>query len=281
MNASCAVIIPVYRRPTPSERLSLMLAEKFFPSKSRYIVMPESLNFSPVEFQIKRLPNHYFDSVKGYASLMVNKLFYENFAGFDYILIYQLDCLVFSERLSEFCSLGYDYVAPLILGRSDGLWPSRDIVGVGGFSLRKVSSFLRVLNLIEKPEFAAEACSLANRIERNGAEDIFWSLAAPVIDPDFSVASPESALAFGFEGDPHKSYIRAYRQKPFGCHHWNKLSFFIWYFPWIPLPLLLKVRYLCSVGLELFIIYILHILIKVKSRIRSFVLHTQVKVNLS
>lgn len=251
MISTCAVAIPIYRKPTPSERLSLSIAEKFLPQENSFIVAPRSLEFHYSGIRIIRLPDEWFSTIKKYGSLMVSKSFYELFIEFDYVLIYQLDCLVFDVRLDEFTALGFDYVAPLILGRLDGFWPSTDIVGVGGFSLRKVRSFVEVLSLIQKSDFTAEASSLACRIDRNGAEDMFWSLSASAIDPGFSVASPEIALAFGFEGDPRNSYPRAHRQQPFGCHHWNKLSFFLWYLPWIRLPLLERLCLIPPVLVEL------------------------------
>ena len=237
MIPSCAVAIPIYRKFTPSERLSLLVLEQTLPRDNCFIVAPKSLKVDSSQFKIIRLPDQWFSSIISYGSLMVSAGFYELFVEFDYVLIYQLDCLIFGSRLDEFCALGFDYVAPLILGRTDGYWPQNDIVGVGGFSLRKISSFLEILNSVGKPEFAAEMHSLANRIQRNGAEDMFWSLSAPAIDPNFSVASPEVALAFGFEGDPSRSFQRSNYQQPFGCHHWNKLAFFVWYLRWIRLSL--------------------------------------------
>lgn len=229
----CAVVIPIYRQLKPTERLSLAIVESILSRYTRFIVLPKSLDFHSNHSNLIRLPDNCLASIKTYASLMVDKSFYKLFNDFDYILIYQLDCLVFADRLPDFCSLGLDYIAPLILGRSDGFWPSYDIVGVGGFSLRKVSSFLRILDLIEQPEYKIEAMSLAGRIQRNGAEDMFWSLAAPEMDHDFSVASADVALSFGYEGNPRYCHIRSSGFQPFGCHHWNNLSSFLWYLRWI------------------------------------------------
>ena len=251
MITSCAVVVPIYRKPTASESLALAVADLVFKDLSCYICMPESLEFFHPPFETIKLPDRCFSTAKTYGALMVDLDFYRLFQGFDYMLVYQLDCLVFSNRLHEFLALGCDWVAPLILGRSDGFWPSNDIVGVGGFSLRKISSFSSVLALIQRPGFEAEVSVLSDRIERNGAEDMFWSLAAPSIDPSFTVANPDIALSFGFEGDPRKSYLRSNYQKPFGCHHWNRLSFLFWYLPWIPLTLSQCIRFLPPVFMEL------------------------------
>jgi len=233
MTPSCAVVIPIYRTPTYAEKLALEVGRQILSRYHHYFVMPESLSYSYADYDVIHLPDHYFSSVKTYAKLLTERHFYSLFRAFDYILIYQLDCLVFADSLADFCSLDLDYIAPLILARKDGFWPATDIVGVGGFSLRKVQSFLKVLELLQRPEFAQEEIAKNDRINRNGAEDMFWGLAAPAIDPLFKVASPVCAIAFGFEGDPPKSFVRSGKKQPFGCHHWNHSASLLWYLEWM------------------------------------------------
>ena len=264
---NCAVVTPIYRLPTSSENLSLAIAELVLSSFTRYLVFPDDLKFNPRGAKAIRLPGWRFNSIKSYGALMVDKGFYELFQDFDFVLICQLDCLVFADTLNQFCNLGYDYVAPLILGRNDGFWPNHDIVGVGGFSLRRVDKFIEVLRLLEKAELEDQAKSLEGRIQRNGAEDMFWSLSASTVDPSFSVAPSEVALAFGFEGDPRPSHRRADLQQPFGCHHWNRLSYFLWYLRWIRLPLRLWLRYIPPVLVELFFVEARDLLSRVRRRL--------------
>lgn len=233
MTHDCAVVIPIYKKPSYAEKLALEVGSQILSRYHHYIVMPEGLDYCYTNYSVVHLPDCYFVSVNAYARLLTEPLFYSLFNTYDYILIYQLDCLVFNDSLAEFCSLGLDYIAPLILARKDGFWPATDIVGVGGFSLRKVQSFLKVLDLLERPDFSQEATAKNDRINRNGAEDMFWGLAAPAIDPLFKVASPACALAFGFEGDPQKSFVRSGEKQPFGCHHWNNTRFLIWYLNWL------------------------------------------------
>jgi hypothetical protein len=233
--------------------------------------MPESLAFDPGSRRVIRLPDFWFASIKGYAALMVDSAFYRLFCEYEYVLIYQPDCLLFSDRLVDFCRLGFDYLAPLILGRSDGFWPDLDIVGVGGFSLRRVRSFLKVLDLLQQPQFQAEAVALNDRIQRNGAEDMFWSLSACHVDPGFSVASPEVALAFGFEGDPRRSLQRAEGRQPFGCHHWNRLPYFLWYLRWIRLPVALWLRLIPPVLVELSLVEVRDLTARLRRRLSSLV----------
>lgn len=269
-----AVVVPVYRRPTPSESLSLLLVSRILCGHSIFLLMPESLPWHAFHENVKviRFPSACFASVKSYAQLMVSGDVYELFTPYEYILVFQLDCLVFRDELARFCDLGWDYVAPLILGRDDGHWPDQDVVGVGGLSLRKVASFLRILTLLERPEYRLEVKSLQERIERNGAEDMFWCLSAPLIDPGFSVAVPEVALAFGFEGDPDKSYRRAEGRQPFACHHWNRLPYFLWYIPWIPLSLVEKLILFPAVFNELLLKEVRHQSLRVHRFLRHHLL---------
>jgi hypothetical protein len=251
LRSEVAVVVPIYRKLAPTESLALALARTVLGSYPLFAVMPDGLELSAPGFELIRLPGAWFASIKGYASLMCSTLFYRLFREYRYVLIYQLDCLCFSPDLKSFVNCGYDYIAPLILGRADGCWPDEDIVGVGGLSLRKVSSFSRVLDRLEQPEYNAESAALRGRIERNGAEDMFWSLSAPQIDPSYRVAPADVALAFGFEGDPSRSFRRAGGCKPFACHHWNRLPYFLWYLPWIRLPLAEQLRLLPGVFFEL------------------------------
>jgi hypothetical protein len=60
--------------------------------------------------------------------------------------MYHLDSLVFNSNLHYWCNLNYDFIgAPWIKG-PDLPWLREEGVGNGGFSLRKVKSFLNLLN---------------------------------------------------------------------------------------------------------------------------------------
>ena len=81
--------------------------------------------------------------------------FYRAFSDYEYILIYQLDCLVFASNLEEWCRKGWDYVGAPWLNNLDD--PAQGFLGVGngGLSLRRVTSALAVLTskqLLEDPK---------------------------------------------------------------------------------------------------------------------------------
>ena len=113
-------------------------------------------NEAGVPFRKRTFGGEWFNGVNAYNRLCFSSMLYEAFAEYEYMLIYQLDAYVFEDRLDEWCQRGYDYVG--------GPWLchwSREVenldhweVGNGGFSLRKVDTFLRVLTsprLLRKP----------------------------------------------------------------------------------------------------------------------------------
>lgn len=118
----------------------------FLGSFDRYIIAPENLTLDFDDFRILRFRNRFFSGTDGYNRLMLSTDFYGGFIDYKYILIYQLDCLVFSSQLEYWCNKEWDYLgAPWFTECSGdpvgGFWA----VGNGGLSLRKVESCLAVL----------------------------------------------------------------------------------------------------------------------------------------
>ena len=79
---------------------------------------------------------------------MLSSVFYQEFEQYQYVLIAQTDSLVFSDDLNIWAEKGYSYIgAPWFEGYTQPTQPLRlTAVGNGGFSLRNVQDFLRVLN---------------------------------------------------------------------------------------------------------------------------------------
>lgn len=227
---------------------------------------PESLDLGSIIESVEtleRFPDEFFLGIEGYNRLLKSSCFYERFENLDYILITQLDCLIFSNDLKKWMSHGWDYLAaPWFKGFSEdhaaGLWR----VGNGGLSLRKVASYLRVLKqpviagsiyprwghyawklpleLLEKGSYTKiSALSALNPFSNYHAveeelknfpynEDVFWAIEAPKFNPLFQVAPAEEALPFAFEVDPRWSYERNGKELPFGCHAWGKYDRKFW-----------------------------------------------------
>lgn len=213
-----------------------------------------------------RFDDAYFRSQYTYSALLLSRAFYEAFAAYDFILIYQLDALVFSDRLLEWCDRGYDYVgAPWVPGAHT---PRHRVpaVGNGGLSLRNVRASLAVLDDAALARtFFYDPVTLASPLPntpplppewRRGprrqllrvrafnnwrravvrallrperiVEDEFWGLAAPRLHAEFRVAPDDEAMHFAFEGEPRVLFARLGGALPFGCHAWDRVDRAFW-----------------------------------------------------
>ena len=215
----CAVVIPMY---TPilkqQEIITLKQANRVLKDFDIIAVVPIGFPLVEENFTvIESFSPDFFTSIEAYNRLMLSPDFYRRFQNYEYILIYQLDAFVFSDQLSYFCNLGYDYIgAPWLHGifnyidSAHYLWH----VGNGGLSLRRVESFIRILE-DRKP--------LQGEQIKN--EDLFFS---SIVDDQFKVAPMEIALQFSFERQVRKCFALNHNQLPFGCHAWARYDLEFW-----------------------------------------------------
>lgn len=214
------VVIPIYREKITSlEQVSLAQAVNILGEYDICFIVPQSLKWeSEYKIRIVKFADDFFTSRKAYNRLMLSVEFYKRFENYEYILIYQLDAFVFSNQLKEFCKLKYDYIgAPWICGRQYYLNKKNCIwhVGNGGFSLRRVSSCIRLIGSNYK---LVDVCSKLN-------EDLFFAMGNSA---SFKVAPVEVALTFAFERQVEKCYLMNKRKLPFGCHAWERYDFEFW-----------------------------------------------------
>ena len=120
-----AVVIPIYKPRYADldwyEKISLERCIKVLGHHPIIFIAPDDREFdylpTEIDYSIERFEQNYFSGRNGYNILMLNPNFYNRFRDYEYILICQLDAFVFSDRLEEFCRLGYDYIgAPWALG---------------------------------------------------------------------------------------------------------------------------------------------------------------------
>lgn len=254
-----AVVVPLSDRPSlePDEEISLRHLLHHLGRYDRYLVMSETLPLSLEGFGVRRFSNRFFGSADAYKRLILSRQFYEAFQDYEYMLIYHLDALVFSDQLEEWCATGYDFIgAPWLRSDED---PEQGFgrVGNGGFSLRRISSCLRVLDSTRyatdpddywDKHYAGRPLhqrvlnlpkKYAKRLKRfNSAEwemtrypkncDIFWAYRAQHFVPDFRIAPVEVALRFAFERAPDYCFERNGRRLPFGCHAWARYDRAFW-----------------------------------------------------
>jgi hypothetical protein len=156
-----AILIPVYKNKLNHyEAISLARAIECFRNYPIIIFGPQKLEpfeinsylnnkffVDEIEYKYWSLPNDFFASVNAYNALMLSADFYSQLNHFSHILIYQLDCFVFKDQLLKWCRTEYDYIgAPIYKNGKPYGSENIQCIGAGGFSLRKVNSFLNILN---------------------------------------------------------------------------------------------------------------------------------------
>lgn len=263
MTNAVAVVVPIYKmNMSLDEKTSLNHLVHFLGRYDKYLMAPESLQISFPSFDIKLFKDRYFTGVAAYSNLLLKRWFYEAFAEYKYILIYQFDCLVFSDRLVEWCQMGFDYIGAPWFKIKNTPASGFSRVGNGGLSLRKVESFLRVIDsqryLVEPVPFWKDLlCTPLKDVQekfnfplqylqklrvlkavRQGVvnymahyslnEDHFWSDRAALFYPEFKIAPVETALKFAFECAPQYCFEQNGHQLPFGCHAWTKWDRKFW-----------------------------------------------------
>ena len=241
-NKMCNVVVPIYKTElSPYEEVSLNRCFEIFCRRSITIVAPRSLDLKKIDFLSKkqiaeiRFDDEYFTSTSSYNRLLLQSEFYDCFSEFDFILIYQLDAFVFADELTAWCNAGFDYIgAPWIrdvieeykLARLLPFWvrwkrknrqPKKCLVGNGGFSLRKVATFRKVLRYFKY---------FSNKWPSQ--EDVFWSCAAPSLYPWFKIPDKAIAMKFAFELEPSVCYEINQKRLPFGCHAWERHDIDFW-----------------------------------------------------
>jgi Protein of unknown function (DUF5672) len=260
------VVVPVYKeRLTADEEISLRHLRHYLGDYPRYAFAPTTLNVPLAGFEIKRFHDKFFRNTSTYSMLLLSKDFYRAFSAYDYILVYQLDALVFSDRLSEWCTKGLDYVGAPWFRTPITAFVSEPRVGNGGLSLRRIGGFLKVLEskryAVDPQAYWESFCAARPRHARllnlprkylkrlrafNGVgwetsrwpsgktspfgpnEDCFWSFEAVKYYPDFRIASVTEALRFAFEIEPRRCFEMNNGRLPFGCHGWAKYDRSFW-----------------------------------------------------
>ena len=259
-----AVAVPFYRVPLDAdEEVSLASFRRHLGGYPLYFVTPEHLRL-PDGFVRKNerqiaFPDSHFHDIGTYNRLLLSAAFYRAFSRHEFLLVGQLDALVLSGEAAHWCRRGWDYIgAPWGDNYRTGGGVELTGVGNGGFSMRRVSSALRVLsapmpahadysmgpppkwwywrrvrrlmlgiNWLRRflPPISAEAHL---RKYYSGNEDVFWGVHAAKVDPSFRVAPVGEAIRFAFESDPSGCYERSGRQLPFGCHAWTRYDRPFW-----------------------------------------------------
>ena len=258
-----AVAVPLIEKNffTEEENISIKHLETYLGGYDRYLIEPQGMNFKLDGFNIKEFEREFFGSVEAHRKMLFSEKFYKSFDEYRFVLIYHTDALVFSDQLEFWCDKDYDYIAPPWVPHKDAPYAGNPLfegkVGNGGFSLRKIDSFLRVINSLrywkDPVEILLKIYEEYRGVERvrriiksflnfipqfNCAkkemqltrikEDRFWADRAKHYYPKFKIAHLDLALQFGFECVPKYCFERNNYTLPFGCHAWTKYDRHFW-----------------------------------------------------
>ncbi len=215
----CIVVIPMYSNQLRwYEQISLERVMNVLKEYSICFCLPERLvlDLLPLENEIiiERFSNRFFENIDSYNKMMLSLEFYKRFTTYKYMLIYQLDALVFSDQLGSFLKLNYDYIgAPWFGSNVLKLDTVKSKVGNGGLSLRSVDGCIRLLE-----RFRREAS------EWKWAEDMFFSLYGKKYPDIFKLAPFSVAVFFSYERMADRCFKYTKNRLPFGCHKWMNFS---------------------------------------------------------
>lgn len=214
-----AVIVPYYKNKLNYlEEISLKRIHDVLSQYPIIYIAPESMDIqSQYDIEICRFNSEYFKSVKTYNDLLLNPDFYRRFLDCRYILICQFDVFIFSNKLSYFCDLGYDYYgAPWINGTplDAGNGMKIKFAGNGGLSLRNVE---KTISLLER--HAGEAAIFSAN------EDYFFSYFA---SKEYRVAPTDICRQFCIETNVQMCMKMNKGELPFGTHAWERYDLEYW-----------------------------------------------------
>lgn len=248
-----AVVVPLTNRATftADEHRSLEQITRVLGRYDKYLLAPKGLKLAVPGYSLVRFPQRFFGSGMAHSQLMMSRPLYQRFRDYQFILVHHLDAFVFADELEQWCAAGYDFIGAPWLRSSES--PAEGFAGVGngGFSLRRVDSFLQVLSssvymidpaeyrrrwqeryggrnlfvrLLNAPRLALKRVRAFNSVRQFTTsyalnEDHFWADEARHYYADLRIAPPELALRFAFEQAPRYAYHRLGRL-PFGCHGW-------------------------------------------------------------
>lgn len=264
-----AVVIPHHQATlTDDELISVRHLKRHLSNYDQFLLFPDNLD-APKELsdtQTKAVSSKHFLSVLDYCLFITSLPFYDLFDDYKFILIYQLDALVFSDRLMEWCNKDYDYIGAPWYFEEDFKKESRSkyfgLVGNSGLCLRNISScrkvlqnynrpqklirretksFLKILKLISNNYFDAisnkyflKNTSLnylkkqKSLLDPRGIEDYFWAVESHKYTDRFKIPSAEIAVDFSFETSPRYCFEKNNGKLPFGCHAWTKYDRAFW-----------------------------------------------------
>lgn len=233
------IVIPIYTTPSLLEHETIKnLFNKIQPTYDVYYVCPERLKddkdikdlylslagTDTAHIQFIYFADKYFKSEKTYSQLCLLCDFYKAFNDYEYMYIVQPDVWIFRDEFEHWCDFGYDYIGAPILSKAS-LWRNVPNVGNGGFSLRKISTFI---DMCDKNGVLRKTYKdIDDMWENVSIEDMFicdtlryrYYLDIPTV---------QDALLFAWDQSIDHIYEKITKKIPFGAHAVGKHNISFW-----------------------------------------------------
>lgn len=249
-NNKFCIVIPIYNEePDITEKLSLQRLFKVIGNKNYdvYFVCPHCKDKAGTEtygvhFDTKpyfdligktkcnvkeeRFEDWYFTSTAAYSAMCLSDLFYKRFSNYEFMYIYQLDCYLLRDEFANFCELDFDYIGAPIIAENCG-WKTEykdgkltPKVGNGGFSLRKISTFIDLLN--PNGTFRTTYNISETTLHKVAFEDMFLCQFVPD-KYDLKIADADTAYFFAWDLNADIMFKLGNEQYlPMAAHAWPK-----------------------------------------------------------
>jgi hypothetical protein len=82
----------------PSEEISLRHPDHFPGKSDKFPLVPERLGFALPGLITKLMDDRFFGSIEVHIRILFSNAYYHAFSGYEYILTYHIDALVFSDQ---------------------------------------------------------------------------------------------------------------------------------------------------------------------------------------
>lgn len=228
MNKVC-IVIPAYREnlniieKTSLKQLIKIVGDKY-PIKLVSWYKVDGHFFDDREYReiLGDIDNQYFDAswfvnTETYSSLLESVWFYRAFEDHEYILIYQTDCYMVCDTLTDWINKDYDYIgAPIVANHY--IWKTAPTVGNGGLSLRKVKTFIDICD--PEGQFMKNHGDKVKKFTSSAFEDN-WFCQDIYSIYDFKKPKYVEASTFAIDMNPD-TVIRFAGALPMGLHAYDK-----------------------------------------------------------
>jgi len=265
------IVVPVYKPADElceTDRLGLISAFHHFAEYPVVFAGPKRVGEKAyldmasayaVDAKFIAFDDAYFLGKDAYSRLLVSSHFYDCFRDYKFMLICQTDVFVFHNSLKEWMARGFTYIGAPWVVRNELGEVMLTGAGNGGFSLRKISDFIRLTNKINhlqklfsfwqsnkmtrKIPFGMflRICAAplwldckinkytfylaGNRLQH---EDKYWCEWVAKVFTEFKNAPSWLSSRFAIEEEPSHFMQELAGDMPMGCHAWAIIDPVFW-----------------------------------------------------